>query len=91
MQHDVYPAYIAWQQYIDNRTRLRQNHTRFEEMAKRAQGVAREGAALLQGLVVCGYGTTAERNFLPKGCELSNRVECKHAYIQTAANRIGSG
>ena len=54
VQHDVYPAYIAWQQYIDNRTRLRQNHTRFEEMAKRAQGVAREGAALLQGLVVCG-------------------------------------
>jgi hypothetical protein len=55
LQQDVYPAYITWQQYLANRERLQHNATRFEEQSQGAQGVAREGAALLQGLAICGY------------------------------------
>ena len=54
LQQDVYPAYISWAQYLANRARLAQNATRFAEQSQQAQGVARDGAALLQGLVRCG-------------------------------------
>ncbi len=54
LQQDVYPAYITWEQYMKNQERLRQNATRFQESIKRAQGTARKGQALLQGLVTCG-------------------------------------
>ena len=54
LQRDVYPAYITWEQYLVHQERLRQNATRFTESTSRAQGSARKGAALLQGLVVCG-------------------------------------
>ncbi len=55
LQQDVYPAYITWEQYLANQERLHQNETRFKEQMQRPQGVAREGAALLQGLATCGY------------------------------------
>ncbi len=54
LQHDAYPAYITWEQYLANQERLRQNGLRFVEGRLKAQGVAREGPGLLQGLVVCG-------------------------------------
>lgn len=60
LQQGVYPAYITWERYLAHQERLRENETVFggghragAERA-RAQGAAREGAALLQGLVVCG-------------------------------------
>jgi len=55
VQHDVYPAYITWEQHLANRERLRQNGTLYTEMkSHKAQGAAREGGALLQGLATCG-------------------------------------
>jgi DNA invertase Pin-like site-specific DNA recombinase len=55
LQQDVYPAYISWKQYMTNQEQLRQNMTDFRtSMQPSAQGVAREGALLLQGLVSCG-------------------------------------
>jgi DNA invertase Pin-like site-specific DNA recombinase len=54
LQHDVYPAYISWEQYLANQARLHHNATRFQAQKAGAQGAAREGAALLQGLAVCG-------------------------------------
>jgi DNA invertase Pin-like site-specific DNA recombinase len=54
LHQDVYPAYITWDQYLANQARLQQNSTLFRENAARAQGAPREGAALLQGLMVCG-------------------------------------
>jgi DNA invertase Pin-like site-specific DNA recombinase len=53
-QPDVYPAYITWEQYLVNQERLRQNTARFWPRPEHGQGTAREGSALLQGLVVCG-------------------------------------
>jgi DNA invertase Pin-like site-specific DNA recombinase len=48
--HDHHPAYVSWEQYQANSDRLRDNAVRFP----RSRGAPRRGAALLQGLVVCG-------------------------------------
>jgi DNA invertase Pin-like site-specific DNA recombinase len=55
LKQDVYPAYITWEQYVANQERLRQNRALAFPTARRAQGAVREGAALLQGLAVCGH------------------------------------
>ena len=44
-----HPAYISWEEFVNNQERLRQNWGREEN-----RGVAREGRALLQGMVYCG-------------------------------------
>ena len=55
LQQDVYPAYISWEQYLANRVRLEKNAPPFAGQKKSNCGAAREGKALLQGLVVCGH------------------------------------
>jgi DNA invertase Pin-like site-specific DNA recombinase len=50
--HDVYPAYITWDQFLRNQQRLDDNRT-FHPDDRR--GAVREGAALLQGIVLCGH------------------------------------
>jgi len=45
----VYPAYISWEQFLDNQRVLRSNWYRTE-----SRGAPRKGAALLQGIVHCG-------------------------------------
>ncbi len=54
LQRDAYPAYITWEQYLANQERIHQNGLRFSQQRQRAQGIARNGPGLLQGLVVCG-------------------------------------
>ena len=49
--HDVHPCYITWEQFLDNQERLDDNRT---YRAEDRRGTAREGAALLQGIVICG-------------------------------------
>jgi DNA invertase Pin-like site-specific DNA recombinase len=44
-----HPAYLSWEEYVKNREQLGQNWNR-----EGSRGVAREGAALLQGIVYCG-------------------------------------
>ncbi len=46
---DRLPAYINWDQYMKNRERIKQNQN-----SSTTQGVARSGAALLPGVLVCG-------------------------------------
>jgi DNA invertase Pin-like site-specific DNA recombinase/transposase-like protein len=47
--HDRLPAYISWDRYLANQERLKQNRS-----LHGTTGVPKRGAALLQGLVVCG-------------------------------------
>jgi DNA invertase Pin-like site-specific DNA recombinase len=54
LQLGVYPAYISWEQYLANQERLHQNGMRYNRHSEDAQGAAREGEALLQGLATCG-------------------------------------
>jgi DNA invertase Pin-like site-specific DNA recombinase len=72
LQLDVYPAYITWDQYLANQQRLRQGATRFAQQTTRKPGNPREGAALLQGLAVCGEcGHRLSAGYKPKpfyGC-----------------------
>jgi DNA invertase Pin-like site-specific DNA recombinase len=48
---NVYPAYLSEEQYAANRAALRRNLYNF---AQRRPGAPRAGAALLQGLLLCG-------------------------------------
>lgn len=52
VQHDVYPAYISWEEYVRNQTRLTDNASRY--LTLRSRGAPRDGAALLAGLATCG-------------------------------------
>lgn len=47
---NTHPAYISWEQYVAHTTQLTHNRTNLPSEA----GRPREGAALLQGLVLCG-------------------------------------
>lgn len=49
---DHHPAYISWEQFTMNQEKLNANRTNHKSPDQR--GAAREGAALLQGLVLCG-------------------------------------
>jgi DNA invertase Pin-like site-specific DNA recombinase len=48
---DHHPAYISWEQYRNNKHQLDDNRTWRPEDRR---GAVREGAALLQGIVLCG-------------------------------------
>jgi hypothetical protein len=47
---EAHPGYIRWDQYLRNQQRLEDNCTDRRE----SRGAAREGAALLQGIAICG-------------------------------------
>jgi len=49
---DAHPGYITWEEYEDNLRRLEQNSLALGK--DRRKSPPREGAALLQGLVICG-------------------------------------
>jgi DNA invertase Pin-like site-specific DNA recombinase len=48
---DRHPGYISWDEFMANKDKLHQNRTRPQAHQR---GAAREGSALLQGLVLCG-------------------------------------
>lgn len=50
--HQHHPAYISWQQFLRHQQRLDDNRTSRQDDRR---GVAREGNALLQGIVLCGH------------------------------------
>ncbi len=47
----AYPAYISWEQFLENQQKLTDNASDFD---RRVRGVARDGGALLAGIAVCG-------------------------------------
>ncbi len=50
--HDAHPGYISWEHFLRNQQRLDDNRSVGRDERR---GAAREGAALLQGIVLCGY------------------------------------
>ena len=50
---DHHPGYIRWEEFLHNQERLEKNRTNGEETV--LAGPAREGLALLQGLLLCGH------------------------------------
>lgn len=49
---DRYPAYLSWETFEKIQSMLHDNYAEYQRRASR--GIAREGEALLQGLVYCG-------------------------------------
>ena len=50
--HDRHPAYISWEEFMANQKKLEEN--RSNRFRGENRGAAREGHALLQGIVLCG-------------------------------------
>ena len=66
VHHDRYPGYISWETYLANQARLRSNRA-YSKQANLSPGAAREGAALLQGIVWCGQcGHRLETSYKPR-------------------------
>jgi DNA invertase Pin-like site-specific DNA recombinase len=64
VHHNVYPAYITWEQFMANQQHLADNASNYQ---RRMRGTARPGAALLAGLVVCGHcGRQMRATYKPK-------------------------
>lgn len=86
VHHNIYPAYLTWEEYLANQEKLKANSTTISRSSPSATGAGREGNALLQGLVFCGkcgqrmatvykpYGRytcqTAKRQFGQPVCEI---------------------
>src|SRR5262249_28554571 len=49
---DRHPGYTSWDEFMANQEKPRQNRTRPEAHHR---GAARDGSALLQGLLLCGH------------------------------------
>ncbi len=77
---DAHPSYISWEQFRHNQQVLDDNRTwRPEEH----RGAAREGSALLQGIVLCGScGRRMNVRYLSDGTTPS--YECRQAHAQLA-------
>src|SRR5246127_5611287 len=70
-------GYIGWDEYLKNQERLEKNRTNGGEMM--LSGPAREGLALLQGMLLCGhFGRALPVRYMGKGgiypCYLCNRL-----------------
>jgi len=51
LHQNTYAGYISWEEYVANQERLSDNAARY---VRHTRGAARDGAALLAGLAVCG-------------------------------------
>ncbi len=75
---DVYPAYISWDQFLDNQKTLHDNWFRNDR-----QGAPRRGRALLQGIVFCGRcGARMSVNSYSTKEKRVPAYGCYHEYYQ---------
>jgi len=75
---ETHPGYITWEQFLRNRQRLDDNCTSRTEDRR---GPAREGTALLQGIVLCGLcGRRMTIGYLQDG--ITPVYKCCQAYHQ---------
>ena len=54
IHHDIYPAYLSWDEYLENQQRLQANRPIQFAPGLTSASMPREGSALLQGMVFCG-------------------------------------
>jgi len=79
-------GYITWEEYLANQQQLKQNN-----YLSTTQGAAREGAALLQGLVWCGYcGAKMGVNSYSVRDHRRPSYICSHAYSEGDAHTCQS-
>ncbi len=82
LKKEAHPGYITWDEYIANQQRLLQNQQSHGGDA-RVGGPAREGPALLQGLVVCGRcGRSMTLRYHRRGGRLLPDYVCQKACVE---------
>jgi len=79
--HDHHPAYISWETFLQNGERLARNCSR------RGARPAREGGALLQGIVRCGGCGRAMSTAYPGGKPCYECAYSRADHVQTPACR----
>lgn len=77
VHHNIYPAYITWEEYLENQDKLQANRPLVTRISPQPIGASREGNALLQGLVFCGKcGQKMATIYKPYGryaCQMAKR------------------
>jgi DNA invertase Pin-like site-specific DNA recombinase len=78
--YDAHPGYLTWEQFLRNQQQLDDNRT-FRPEDRR--GAVREGAALLQGIVLCGQcGRRMGVRYLADGATPS--YQCDEVHVRRA-------
>ena len=94
LKPDAHPGYLSWDQFLANQKRLLENF-QVAGGAGRKAGPAREGPALLQGLVLCGKcGHAMTVSYHHRGGKLSPDYVCSVATVpkaQPPCQRIPGG
>jgi DNA invertase Pin-like site-specific DNA recombinase len=78
---EAHPGYISWEEFEENQKRLK--HNQQAHALHRYTGPAREGPALLQGLVICGKcGRSMTLRYHERGGGLSPNCLCQQHSIE---------
>ena len=84
LKKEAHPGYITWDQFLAHEQRLLQNQ-QAHGGGERKAGPAREGPALLQGLVLCGQcGRTMTVRYHQRGGRLTPDYVCEKDCIEHA-------
>jgi DNA invertase Pin-like site-specific DNA recombinase len=83
LKKDCHAGYLSWDEYLANEGRLLANQPPRGGGEREAGGVAREGAALLQGLVLCGKcGHSMTVQYHQRGGRLMPDYACIKACVE---------
>jgi hypothetical protein len=83
LKQDAHPGYLSWEQYEANGARLLANQQAHGGGERKAGGAAREGPALLQGLVLCGKcGRPMTLRYHQRGGRLTPDYVCAKAAVE---------
>jgi len=84
---DAHVGYISWEEFEENQKRLELNHQ--ARATERQSGSAREGPALLQGLVLCGKcGGRMTVRYHQRSGRLSPNYLCQKQRVEEALNPV---
>jgi DNA invertase Pin-like site-specific DNA recombinase len=85
VKQNVHPGYLSWEDYEANQARLLANQQAHGGGERKAGGAAREGPALLQGLVLCGKcGRPMTLRYHQRGGRLTPDYVCAKAAVEEA-------
>ena len=85
VKQNVHPGYLSWEDYEANEARLLANQQARGGGERKAGGAAREGPALLQGLVLCGQcGRSMTLRYHQRGGRLTPNYVCAKAAVEEA-------
>ena len=91
LKKDAHLGYLSWEDYEANQARLLANQQAHGGGERKAGGVAREGPALLQGLVLCGKcGRSMTLRYHQRGGKLTPDYVCAKTAVENAQQRCQS-